>query len=189
MSPQPETTRILREEHVRILEVAGVLERIVEAEATESSLDLEALDDCVRFFRLFADACHHGKEEDLLFPELEARGLSASSGPIAVMLEEHRQARAHIQALAEGVEAAREGEQGASRRILDAAFSYVTLIRNHILKEDGVLFDMADRMVGPGGCQRLCARYARVCSGRFDGCTVQDLEELARKLGHRYPPS
>ena len=67
-------TQRLREEHVWILRVADVLERLVEASEAGAAMDFEAVEDCVTFVRLFADACHHGKEEDLLFPALEERG-------------------------------------------------------------------------------------------------------------------
>ena len=68
-------TARLRDEHVLILRVADVLERLVERSEVEGETDFEAFDDSVKFVRLFADCCHHGKEEDLLFPQLEAAGM------------------------------------------------------------------------------------------------------------------
>ena len=32
----------------------------------------------IEFFRTFADGCHHGKEEDCLFPKLQERGIFAN---------------------------------------------------------------------------------------------------------------
>jgi len=69
-------TAVLRDEHVLILEVADTLERMLADEADGVPLDFDAVDRCITFFRLFADACHHGKEEDLLFPELTTRDRS-----------------------------------------------------------------------------------------------------------------
>lgn len=183
----PEATKVLRDEHVLILEVAGVLERILEAEATAGALDVVALEECVRFLRLFADACHHGKEEDLLFPELESVGMPRSSGPIAVMLDEHRRGRAMVSAMARTLEAAGQGNGEARERFMDAAYAYLNLIRGHILKEDNVLFNMADQMVEGSACQRLCQAYEGVCARRFEGCTKAELEDLASSLRKRYP--
>jgi hemerythrin-like domain-containing protein len=39
------------------------------------------------------DVCHHGKEENSLFPELEKKGMPRNAGPIAVMLMEHEMTR------------------------------------------------------------------------------------------------
>lgn len=187
MKNASETTRVLREEHVWILQVTDVLERLLEGEAEIGSLDVASADDCVRFIRLFADACHHGKEEDLLFTELEKVGFSRESGPVAVMLQEHRQGRCFAQQMAEALEDHRSGEAGAVRRFMSAAYGYVELIRGHILKEDNVLFEMADRVVQGPACERLCTAYDGLCARRFEGCTKVELEALATELMERYP--
>jgi hemerythrin-like domain-containing protein len=182
-----DTTRVLREEHGWILEVAGALERIVEAEALSGSLDTEAARKAVQFIRLFADACHHGKEEDLLFPALEEAGMSRAAGPIAVMLEEHRQGRAYARAMLGALDAIESGDETAARAFVDAAYGYVELIRGHIMKEDQVLFHMADQLVGAEACRRLCDAYDGVCTGEFEGCTKAQLQALAEELREAYP--
>jgi hemerythrin-like domain-containing protein len=37
----------------------------------------------MEFLSVFADTCHHGKEEDFLFPGLEAAGIPNEGGPSA----------------------------------------------------------------------------------------------------------
>jgi hemerythrin-like domain-containing protein len=173
-------TGVLRAEHQLILEVASVLERAIDGGGTDG----EALGDSVAFFRLFADACHHGKEEDLLFPALQAEGMPAEVGPIAVMLEEHRIGREFVGRMAESLPAA---ETAAGAEFTDAARGYIDLIRAHIAKEDGILFEMADGMVVGPACKELCSRYDEVCARRFEGRTLEELEGLAESLRGRYP--
>ncbi len=111
MSPAAETaTSRLRDEHQLILQVADAMQALLASAEGPDGLDLEAIGDCVTFIRLFADACHHGKEEDLLFPELEAAGLPRNQGPIAVMLYEHQQGRAFAQQMADALAPARQGD-------------------------------------------------------------------------------
>ena len=45
-------------------------------------LKLEKLGKILDFFRVFVDRCHHGKEEEYLFPTMEKRGIPADKGPI-----------------------------------------------------------------------------------------------------------
>lgn len=180
-------TRILRDQHRNILKVADVLEDVLGNEPEPGAFDYDSLEDCVSFIRLYADALHHGKEEDLLFPELEAVGMSREGGPIAVMLHEHREGRSYAKAMAEALPAAREGNADAQRRMLNAGTGYVSLIRGHILKEDNILFNMADQMIGAPACRSLCAAYDGVCQRRFDGCTVAELEGTLARLLERYP--
>jgi hemerythrin-like domain-containing protein len=187
MTASADTTRVLREEHEWILEVAGALQRILEAEAATGALDLDAAEKSVRFIRLFADACHHGKEEELLFPALEEVGMPRHAGPIAVMLEDHRRGREYAGQMARALADAREGDEVAVRSFVNAAYGYIQLIRSHILKENNVLFNMADEMVGAEACQRLCVAYDGVCAGRFEGCTKAELQALAKELTEAYP--
>lgn len=183
-----DTTAVLRREHRRILEVVDVLEDLLAAEhaatadGSPAPLDFDTVGKCIQFFRLFADACHHGKEEDLLFPELESRGLPHDTGPIAVMLHEHRLGRAHVAAMKSSLAGARAGDAERRGQLLDAGRSYIDLIRGHILKEDNVLFEMADQMVDPPACMRLCAAYADVEGRPFEGCSKAQLEALADEI-------
>lgn len=185
-------TRNLRDEHLRILEVVGVLDRVLDP--TASTLDLPAIEGCVEFFRLFTDACHHGKEEEVLFPELVARGMQDDQGPIAVMLYEHEVGRALVRRMAAAAErlarseSTGSGDTAARDELELAGREYISLIRNHILKEDGVLFEMADRMLEGPACQRVCGTYHEICGRRFDGRTHADLEALAARLLEAYPP-
>ncbi|UCF18395.1 MAG: hemerythrin domain-containing protein [Gemmatimonadota bacterium] len=178
-------TGMLRDEHQLILKVLDVLERLVE-KGDKGEWNLEALKECVTFFRLFADACHHGKEEDLLFPELEARGMPRHEGPIAVMLFEHKQGRALVGEMAQALSAAHGGEAEPLVKLEGAARGYLQLLRGHIQKEDNVLFNMADFMVDRPGCQRLCEQYDVVCARRFEGHTKANLEAMAADLQSKY---
>jgi hemerythrin-like domain-containing protein len=182
-------TSRLREEHQWILRVADVLERLVERSEVEGDTDLDGFADCVTFIRLFADACHHGKEEDLLFPALEAQGMPREHGPIAIMLLEHRQGREYARFMAEAIEPCRRGDDAARKRLCNAARGYVALIRGHIGKEDNVLFEMADQMVRGPGCQRLCGSYEAVCARHFEGHSKRQLQKLAADLERRVPPA
>jgi len=187
MSPGDTPTRLLREQHKNILAVTDVLEEILERGRSSGSMDFDGVADCVAFIRLYADALHHGKEEDLLFPALEAAGMPHDGGPIAVMLSEHEQGRAYARAMADALPAARAGDELALRRLVHSAHGYVALIRAHILKEDQILFGIADHMIAEPVCRQLCAAYDGVCQRRFDGCTVAELEAILARLQTRYP--
>ena len=167
-SHEARATAELRREHQLILKVVDALEHILTHGPVQEP-DLESVEDAVRFFRLFVDACHHGQEEDLLFDELGAIGVPRATGPIAVMLAEHRQGRALVAAMTTALDRVRGGDPDALDDVVSAGLDYVALIRAHIAKEDGILFTTADNVLGPAACERLCAGYHRVCAGTFDG--------------------
>ena len=178
-------TSRLREEHQLILKVASAMQALLAEAGGAEGLDFNTMADCVTFIRLFADACHHGKEEDLLFPELEAAGLPRDQGPIAVMLYEHQQGRAFARTMSDSLQPARQGDERALAILQNAARGYVDLIRGHILKEDNVLFEMADQTVRGAACERLCGGYGAVCARRFEGHSKEELQALATRICDR----
>ncbi|MDK1019174.1 MAG: hemerythrin domain-containing protein [Actinomycetota bacterium] len=175
-------TAVLREEHQLILSVAHHLKGMLAADRDGAPLDYDTVGQCITFFRLFADACHHGKEEDLLFPGMEAQGMSRDTGPIAVMLYEHDQGRAFVATMAGSLEGARSGDNQAGDDLRTAADGFISLIVDHISKEDNILFNMADGMIVGAECVKLCAGYEEVCGRTFEGRTKEDLERLAEEI-------
>ncbi|VAW00841.1 hypothetical protein MNBD_ACTINO01-10 [hydrothermal vent metagenome] len=176
------STGVLRDEHRLILEVAHALDRMLDDDTNGTPLDYDVVERCITFFRLFADACHHGKEEDLLFPELVKAGLPHDSGPIAVMLYEHEQGRVFVRSMAASIEGARSGNVEANTALRDGAEGFIGLITAHIGKENDVLFNMADGMIVGPECKDLCSQYDATCSRRFEGRSKEELEDLAAEI-------
>jgi hemerythrin-like domain-containing protein len=173
-------TQVLRDEHQWILAVADALSSLL-AEPVDS-LDYDRIDKCIDFIRLFADACHHGKEEDHLFTALVEQGMPSDRGPIAVMLHEHRMGREKVGTMVSAMPGARDGSSSDRGRLIRAGLGYVDLIRDHILKEDNVLFQMADQTLMGPACARLCAAYDGTCDHTFEGRTKAELEALGREI-------
>jgi hemerythrin-like domain-containing protein len=86
----------LKDEHEAVLASLKILDRIVADISKGATPAGQDLGDFVGFLKEFADKCHHGKEEGLLFPALVDAGLPEHGGPIAVMLSEHFQGRDYI---------------------------------------------------------------------------------------------
>jgi hemerythrin-like domain-containing protein len=79
-------TEELRAEHDGILVMLKILERVSGQLTSPSTVELKHLDQILEFLKVFVDRCHHGKEEDILFPALEEAGIPRRGGPIGVML-------------------------------------------------------------------------------------------------------
>ncbi len=79
----------------------------------------------------FADKCHHGKEEIVLFPLVKAKDANQSER-IACLLEEHEEGRGFVAALRQAID--RDDELGKKRN----ADSYSKLLTGHIQKENNL---------------------------------------------------
>lgn len=149
-------TDALREDHRVIEGVLDVLEQLVRTPA----VPFETWEKAVDFIRAFADRCHHLKEEKILFPALEERGIPREGGPIGMMLFEHEVGRGYVKDMVESLEFAKEDPQAATPALIENAAAYLRLLRQHILKEDEVLFAMADDSLSPKEQQELLRAFA-----------------------------
>jgi hemerythrin-like domain-containing protein len=155
-----DTTQCLREEHQVILKVLDCFDIALRQARQSGTVPTATFAPFLEFFRDFADRCHHCKEEDRLFPCLERCGMQRESGPLAVMMEEHRQGRAHVRAMAAALPATDGGDQSAILTVLSEGASFLDLLRHHIAKEDHVLFEMADQLVDSPDRAQLSGAYA-----------------------------
>ncbi len=184
MSNQTNATAELKAEHRVIKRVLRVLDLLVKEMDEGKQPRLELLGSSVEFFRLYADACHHAKEEDLLFPVLENKGIPREGGPIGVMLEEHRIARCYVARMAAALKAMNGGgESGAAAgEFCGVAREYLQLLTQHIYKEDNILFEIGDQVMDDGDRAQLSAGFCDVACRDFDGKTREQLELLADQL-------
>lgn len=141
--------QVLMDEHRVIEKVLDALELAADREVPAGFFEK-----AVEFCSGFADACHHLKEEDRLFPLLEERGIPRKGGPVGVMCEEHVLGRGYIQQMRDAL------ADGDFDRVRRASLLYVGLLREHIQKEDNVLFAMARDVLGPQDIERLGAEFA-----------------------------
>ena len=182
-------TNDLRTEHRAVERMLAVLEAAAQRLEQGERVRPEVFRQTVDFVRNFADRCHHGKEEQNLFPRLEARGVPRQGGPIGVLLFEHDQGRAYVGAIAGAIGAYEADGQSAARVIAENARGYVDLLRGHIAKEDGVLFPMADRVLTPADQAELEQSFERI-ETEVMGPGVHEryhrlLDDLEREMGLR----
>ena len=181
-------TQILRKEHDAILKMLGVTGLVAQKLDRREPVAPETLVGLLEFFRLFADTCHHGKEE-LLFPMLEKKGLPRAGGPIGVMLWEHDKGRELIRAMASAADAYRGGDAASGQRWAQAAYGYADLLREHIMKENEILFVMAERMLSDAEQRELAAAFDKVEVEKMGAGTHERLHALMDKLAAEFTPA
>lgn len=177
---------ILMQEH-RVIEVAlSCLEAMVEKTEIEKRLEREPAEQIIDLIRNFADRCHHGKEEDRLFPAMVAKGMPSEGGPIGVMLMEHDMGREFVRQMANNIDAAANGDAASLQEFTQAAHGYINLLRAHIQKEDRILFPMADRFLDDDDQKKLLAEFEHVESDHMGAGTHERYLKLAETLAAKY---
>ncbi len=168
-------TQVLRDEHEGILAMLAVVEAAAYRLRDGKSVPPDLLTNAVDFFRNFADKCHHGKEEQQLFPALLEHGMPNEGGPVGVMLDEHEQGRALVRGMKDAADQYAAGDLTAQPALISNALAYVKLLREHIDKENGALFPMADNILSEHEQGELCDAFERI-----------EAEEMGAGVHERY---
>jgi hemerythrin-like domain-containing protein len=177
-------TTNLENDHVHIIRLCDVMERMAQA----GSIDPAHLEKVVSLIRNFADGLHHKKEEYLLFPKMAEKGFSPVQGPVAVMLHEHEEGRNYVRGIAGNIESYKSGNKGAEEAVRRNLLGYAGLLKNHIAKENNILFRMADNALSEEEQEILFAEFKKAEEGMAPGGSssyfITQIEELADKILH-----
>lgn len=179
-------TEVLKEEHEAIKLMLEILEKVCDKLEQGEKVNSEHLERILDFIKTFADECHHGKEEDLLFPELEEAGIPKEGGPIGVMLTEHDLGRNYVRKFAQGIQEYKKGNSKAIKEIIENARNYIQLLREHIEKENNILFTMADMHLSPDKQKELLTGFEKIEEERIGKGKHEELHKLLHRLKEIY---
>lgn len=140
-------TAMMVEEHKLILRMIALVEKNVALVETGQFSDWDFfLEGALPFIRLYADHFHHAKEEDVLFKALVANGMPAQNSPVAAMLMEHDHGRAFVRGIEDAAQRLLAGENAVDE-LAENARGYCALLRDHIEKENSILYTLAERIL------------------------------------------
>ncbi len=134
----------LLNEHNGILQMLRILKKITIKLKLQEDVPHEDVEKVLEFLKEFADKCHHSKEEDILFPELERDDIDNDWEPLIVdLLEDHDIGREYTENMYKAFSLFNK-EQNAYQEFIQNAEKYIALLTDHITKENLYLFPEAD---------------------------------------------
>ena len=136
-------TEILEEEHDDVTQKLDALEEVTHHLDKKGEISAQ-LKELAAFFK--TDFwIHFTKEEEALFPEIE-KFMPRESGPVGVMLTEHedlRNTNAEMQSVID--EYLRDADNSEAKGMIQRyGTHFIGVLRDHIAKENDILFMMAD---------------------------------------------
>ena len=177
----PTPVEMLEAEHRVIQKMVAAMSVLAERLDGGKDLDVPLLENIVEFLRTFADRCHHGKEEALLFPALERRGVPAHGCPIGGLIMEHQKGRVMVGELADAIRGYAAGESPARENLVKSLRALVAFYPSHIWKEDYLLFPLAGRLLALEDQQALAGKFEEV-EHELGHEVHERFEKLAAKL-------
>jgi hemerythrin-like domain-containing protein len=169
-------TDLLMQEHKVILRCLYVLEEMGCCIEKGKYVAQDDVNSVIAFLREFADEHHQTMEESALFPEL-MRTSAAQEPALRHMLFEHDQERSLVEALQDAL-LTKKGMD-----FVHFACRLVDLLRNHIRKEDTILFQIVERHLLPEQDEKISAEFAKFQVSERFLIKLRELEwEYLRKV-------
>ena len=123
----------LKSDHQKILAQLIELEMVI----NQPVIDHAKIEEFLHFTETFAEP-HHQKEEQVLFPALEKKGIPNEGGPIGMMLLEHAAKREYLAKIREAL------QKNDETKLKENTKAIISLLREHIYKEDNILYPCAE---------------------------------------------
>jgi hemerythrin-like domain-containing protein len=178
-------TKNLEDDHVHVLNLIDIMDTMTQS----SEPVISDLEEAVEIIKKFADGLHHAKEESLLFPLLAEHGFSTQQGPVAMMLHEHTLGRNFVKEMTENIDLFKNGDLSALALVYQNMLGYGELLRNHIAKENNVLFRMADQALSAGDQESLLIEFVKIENQNLLNNQKKDFIARIEKLNLVYNPS
>lgn len=131
----------LVQEHEKILHVLEIIRKVQANDKISVSDLLKFYGELSHFIDIFADKCHHGKEEANLYHTLAPLGDELERNMIVYLINEHEQARFINNQIKRAV------EDGKLQEAATAAAKYRKLLLEHIHNENEELFPAIDKRI------------------------------------------
>jgi hemerythrin-like domain-containing protein len=173
-------------EHNTLKEMLEIMKKIAENIDTDRGFDTSDVEKIIDFLRVFADNCHHGKEEKVLFPALVLEGLAEEKGPISVMLQEHNIGRGYVNGMIAGLEDFKMNFAKSGRLIAACLTNYANLLQTHIRNEDNVLFPMADKVLSGQKQNEILKQFEKIEEDVIGHGAREQYHELIKQLKIKY---
>ncbi len=182
LNKEESLTTVLTEEHTVIKRVLTALETATAQLEKGKGVPLEIFSQGIDFIRNFADKCHHHKEEDFLFTKAVELGLPKEGGPIGVMLHEHDLGRELVKKATEALKKYSTGDIKAIKELTGNLQQFIELLREHIDKEDNILYPMIESMLPEQEQKELTNSFEKVEEEEMGEGTHEKYLKLAEEI-------
>lgn len=147
----------LAREHARLEQFLSALDPLLAPPRDEAAAGAHVRELLERFVSAWPGIERHMAKEEALFAVLE-RHLPRDHGPLSVLRSEHVDVFQNFSRMREAATPGRRQSPRALEDVLEFARTTVQVIRDHMYKEDRVLFPLVARLLAPDADAELLVR-------------------------------
>jgi DUF438 domain-containing protein len=168
-------------EHEMIERAMAVLKKCLD-DLDSSAANPVQMGRALDFLLEFGDRIHNRKEEELLFPLMQSRGIPGEGGPLGVMLMEHKAERELLAAMIAQAGRLREAGGGEKEEYRSRGLEYLRIRAEHIWKENDVLYKMGAKVLDADDNRNLLEGFAEIDEQAYGAAARSRFEQMLREV-------
>ena len=176
----PKIVDLLLEEHRNIEKLLLVVEHELAIFDSSGRPDYEILQTIIQYFQDYPESCHHPKEE-MIFEKLKARD-SASAKRFGDVEAEHEVETRRLQSFARAVDSVLADQEFLRESFHLAVHDFIAHQREHLRKEELLLFPAAAKALRPEDWSEIDARLDDRKDPLFDSVVAEKFHNLQRTI-------
>lgn len=182
------TTEHLRKEHEEVKRMLDAFARFLDDLEEREVEDSREASGFIDFLGEGLFQKHEEKEEGILLPELARMGLSWSDGALAHVRQEHRQGRYFFRSLRQAMRQGEKWSKDDRAHFLSIAREWIHFVRQHMEREERILFPYVDGNVESDADARLTRDFEQTDREYDEMSDSQMLRDAMDAFLERHPP-
>jgi hemerythrin-like domain-containing protein len=179
---------IIRDEHRSIAAILHGMEYLVDRiRMRKAKIDPRVFRAMIYYLDTFSERMHHPKEDRFLFSALRNRGGDAAAA-VADLEREHAAGGNALRRLEQCLVRYEEGGDREFQAFAEAVAKFVREYRNHMHKEESIVFPMAERLLSAQDWQAIDRAFAENRDPLAADRDNRDFEKLFERIVNLAPP-
>jgi len=180
-------TENLIKEHQEINELLEIMSKIAAKIKSKDVFYPNDVEEIIDYLIIIIDKSHHGKEDEVFYPELISTGISKEAEPLSLINYEHTLAKRYLKEISSCVVNCKIGNDFSGELLADSLTNYVVVIQNHIKREEEFVFPIANEVLSTEKQNEILQRFEHIDQQNITHSFLDRFNKLVNKLKSKYP--
>jgi len=180
-------TENLIKEHEEINELLDIMSKIALKIKSKDVFYPTDVEEIIDYLIIIIDKSHHGKEDEVFYPELISSGIPKETAPLSIINYEHTLAHRYLKDISSCVVNCKIGNDFSGELLADSLTNYVVVIKNHIQREEEIIFPIANEVLSSEKQNEISQRFEDIEQKNISLSFFDRFNKLLKKLKVKYP--
>ena len=180
-------TENLINEHKKINELLDIMSKIALKIKSKDVFYPNDVEEIVKYLINLIENSHHGKEDDVFYPELISSGIPKETAPLSIINYEHVISERYLKDISSCVVNCKIGNDFSGELLADSLRNYVIAIKNHIQREEEIIFPIANEVFSVEKQNEILQRFDVIEQKYFSISFNDQFNKLLNELKIKYP--